>query len=245
MRSSRLVGHPRPSELQLPNGLHRWHLSFHHWMLNGPCLCVKLRLVLNPRMAPCLWTGGRVMVQEEEPTVCPTITATDTWCTSSGCGRSRCLIECPCAGHADSGRPTAQPSCRWQGTHQPCWRDAKHALPGEHGRPLVAPAGRGPSDASAASFARERAELLHFRRLTPAEKPKELATLGCARGEVLLHHLPAPVDTQETPLYMYCTGGIRCEFMGAALRQRGDWAEFLIQSSFPFSVMEEFRRFLK
>lgn len=30
-------------------------------------------------------------------------------------------------------------------------------------------------------FARERAELLHFRRLTPAEKPKELATLGCAR----------------------------------------------------------------
>ncbi|CAK9008701.1 unnamed protein product [Durusdinium trenchii] len=28
-------------------------------------------------------------------------------------------------------------------------------------------------------------------------------------------------EDQETPLYMYCTGGIRCEFMGAALRQRG------------------------
>lgn len=24
-------------------------------------------LVLNPRMAPCLWTGGRVMVQEVKP----------------------------------------------------------------------------------------------------------------------------------------------------------------------------------
>ncbi|CAE8719877.1 unnamed protein product, partial [Polarella glacialis] len=28
-------------------------------------------------------------------------------------------------------------------------------------------------------------------------------------------------ESKDIPVYMYCTGGIRCEFLGAALRRKG------------------------
>ncbi|CAJ1407660.1 unnamed protein product [Effrenium voratum] len=56
-------------------------------------------------------------------------------------------------------------------------------------------------------------ELGHF---GPAKRPntEELR-------EMTPESLGLEEEDKETPLYMYCTGGIRCEFFGAALRRRG------------------------